>query len=336
MIGPLQLILAFFLDLLIGDPLWLPHPVRIMGKGISRAERFLRGRSTSPSGERWGGVLLVILIIVPAFLITFSVLIIIWLLPGTARTIAGMTVVIYLTATTLALRGLIDSAQAVLRPVKEGDIEKARHNLSMIVGRDTHSLSREDILKATMETIAENLSDGFIAPLFYLLIGGLPLAMMYKAINTLDSMVGYNNDTYRHFGWAAARLDDIANYLPARITGVLIVFATFPVMLFRDTVRALSATRRSFTTMLRDGKKHLSPNSGIPEAAMAGALGIRMGGPAAYGGVVVEKPYIGEAGTNEAAADYLTASERAITIAEFTALLGISIAVLILSARRVS
>ncbi len=338
MIGPLQLILAFFLDLLIGDPLWLPHPVRIMGKGISRAERLLRGRSTSPAGERRAGVLLVLMIIVPAFLITFSILIIIWLLPGTAGTIAGMAVAIYLTASTMAIRGLITSAQTVIRQVKKGDLEKARLNLSMIVGRDTHSLSSADILKATMESLAENLSDGFIAPLFYLLIGGLPLAMVYKAINTLDSMVGYNNDVYRHFGWAAARLDDIANYLPARITGVLIVLATFPVMLFKDTLRALTATRRSFTTMLRDGKKHLSPNSGIPEAAMAGALGIRMGGPADYGGVVVEKPYIGDAGTKEAAADYLAASERAITISKFTALLGISIAVLILSilsARRV-
>jgi adenosylcobinamide-phosphate synthase len=336
MIGPLQLILAFLLDLLIGDPRWLPHPVRAIGKGISRAERFLRGTSTSPSDERWAGVLLVLLIIVPTFLITFSILIIIRLLPGTAGTIVGMAVVIYLTATTMAIRGLITSAQAVIRPVKEGGIEKARHNLSMIVGRDTHSLSREDILKATMESLAENLSDGFIAPLFYLLIGGLPLAMVYKAINTLDSMVGYNNETYRYFGWAAARLDDIANYLPARITGVLIGFATFPVMLFRDTVRALTAARRSFTTMLRDGKKHLSPNSGIPEAAMAGALGIRMGGPAAYGGVVVEKPYIGEARTKETAEDYLAASERAIAIAKSTALLGISIASLILLARRVS
>jgi len=336
MIGPIQLILAFFLDLLIGDPQWLPHPVRIMGKGISSAERFLRGAATSPSGERRAGVLLVLLITVATFLITFSILIIIWLLPGTAGTIAGMAVVIYLTSTTMAIRGLITSAQAVIRPVKEGDIEQARHNLSMIVGRDTHSLSREDILKATVETLAENLSDGFIAPLFYLVIGGLPLAMVYKAINTMDSMVGYNNGTYRHFGWAAARLDDIANYLPARITGVLIVVATFSVILFRDTIRVLSTTRRSFVTMLRDGKKHLSPNSGIPEAAMAGALGIRMGGPTAYGGVMVEKPFIGEARTKEGASDYLTASERAITIAKSTALLGISISAFILMARRVS
>ncbi len=336
MIGPLQLILAFFLDVLIGDPAWLPHPVRIMGKAISRAESFLRGRSSSPSGERRAGLLLVLMIIVPVFLITLSILIIVWLLPGTAGTIAVMAVVVYLTATTIAIHDLITSAQAVIRPVKEGDLEKARHNLSMIVGRDTQGLSREDILKATTETLAENLSDGFIAPLFYLLIGGLPLAMVYKAINTLDSMVGYNNDRYRHFGWAAARLDDIANYLPARITGVLIVLATFPVMLFRDTTRSLTAAGRSFTTMLRDGKKHRSPNSGIPEAAMAGALGIRMGGPAAYGGVMVEKPYIGEAGTGGAAPDYLAASERAITLVKFAALLGVGIAVLILSGRRVS
>ena len=336
MIGPLQLVLAFFLDLLIGDPPWLPHPVKTMGKGIMRVERFLRGRAISPSQERRAGVLLVLLIVVPSYLITFFIVIIMSLLQGTAGTITGMAVVIYLTATTMAIRGLITSAQAVIRPVKGGDLEKARHNLSMIVGRDTQSLSTEDILKATMETVAENLSDGFIAPLFYLLLGGLPLAMMYKAINTLDSMVGYKNDKYRHFGWAAARLDDIANYLPARITGLLIVLATFTVMLFRDTVRALTVTRRSFIIMLRDGKKHLSPNSGIPEAAMAGALGIRMGGPSVYGGVTVEKPYIGEAGAKEAASDYLSASERAITIAKFTALLGISIAVSILSARRFS
>src|SRR5208283_4188830 len=146
MIGPLQLILAFLLDLLIGDPRWLPHPVRAMGKGITSAERFLRGASTSPSGERWAGVLLVLLIIVPTFLVTFSILILIWLLPGGAGTIVGMAVVIYLTATTMAIRGLITSAQAVIRPLKQGDMEKARHNLSMIVGRDTHSLSREEIL----------------------------------------------------------------------------------------------------------------------------------------------------------------------------------------------
>lgn len=335
MIGPFQLVLAFFLDILIGDPAWLPHPVRIIGKGISRAESFLKGRTASPSGERAAGILLVLLIVAPAFLITFFILEALQRLPGTAGTVAGMAVAIYLSATTLALHGLITSSQAVIRPVREGDIRKARRNLSMIVGRETHSLSEKDILKATMETLAENLSDGFVAPLFYLVIGGPALAIAYKAVNTLDSMVGYRNDTYRHFGWAAARCDDVANYLPARLTGVLIVAATFLVTLFRSTERALVASRYSLMTMLRDGRKHLSPNSGMPEAAMAGALGIRMGGPSTYGGVVVEKPYIGGAGPKEAEADYLEASERAIDIAKVASLLGIGIAVSILILRRV-
>ncbi len=335
MIAPLQLLLAFSLDLLIGDPLWLPHPVRTIGKCVSRLERFLRARATSPSDERRAGILLVLLIAIPAFLITFFILAIIRLLPGTAGSLAGMAVVIYLTATTLAIRELVTSSQAVIHRVKEGDIEKARHNLSMIVGRDTQDLSGKDILKATMETLAENLSDGFIAPLFYLVIGGLPLAITYKAINTLDSMVGYKNDTYRYFGWAAARSDDIANYLPARFTGILIVFAAFLVSLFKNTARAFASACCSFTTMRRDGNKHLSPNSGIPEAAMAGALGIMMGGPSSYGGVIVEKPWIGEAGTTVAVEDYITASEKAIGIAKITSLLGIGISVLILAARRV-
>jgi adenosylcobinamide-phosphate synthase len=335
MIGPLQLILAFFLDLAIGDPRWLPHPVRFMGKGIAGVERFLRSSAASHSAERLAGVLLVLLIILPSFLITFLILIIVWLLPGTVGTITGAAIVVYIAATTMASRELITSAKSVLLRVKDGNIPEARLNLSMIVGRDTHSLSVNYILKATMETLAENLSDGFVAPLFYLVIGGLPLAIAYKATNTLDSMVGYKNDTYRHFGWAAARLDDIANYLPARLTGVLIVVATFFVMLYKNSAQALSAARYSLITMLRDGRKHPSPNSGIPEAAMAGALGIRMGGPANYGGVEVDKPYIGEIRTKETAEDYLAASEKAISIAKFTVLLGITIAVLLLSIRRI-
>ncbi|MBF0557366.1 MAG: cobalamin biosynthesis protein CobD [Nitrospirae bacterium] len=335
MIGPLQLILAFLLDLAIGDPRWLPHPVRLIGKAITTLERYLRPSSASQSAERRAGVLLVFLIVLASFLMTLLVLIIVWLLPGTAGTVIGMAIVVYFTAATLASRELITSARSVIREVSGGNLPEARLSLGMIVGRDTDSLSANQILKATMETLSENLSDGFIAPLFYLVIGGLPLAMAYKATNTLDSMVGYKNDTYRHFGWAAARLDDIANYLPARLTGVLIVVAAFLVMLYKDTLQALAAARYSFITMLRDGRKHTSPNSGIPEAAMAGAIGIRMGGPATYGGIEVDKPYIGEMRTGETAEDYLAASEKTIAIAKFTVFIGICIAVFILSVRRV-
>lgn len=335
MIGPLQLVLAFFLDLAIGDPRWLPHPVRILGRCITGLESLLRPRPASRSAERRAGVFLVLLILLPTFLITFFILIILFLLPGTAGNIIGMAIAVYITATTLAGRELISSAKSVISDVRDGNITRARLNLGMIVGRDTQNLPANEILKAVMETLAENLSDGFIAPLFYLAIGGLPLAMVYKAANTLDSMVGYKNDTYRDFGWAAARFDDIANYLPARLTGVLISVAFFSVMLYKNTFRAFAATRYSLTTMFRDGSKHPSPNSGIPEAAMAGALGIRMGGPTSYGGIVVDKPYIGEARTKETAEDYLAASEMAVAVSKITVLLGITFAVFILLARRV-
>jgi adenosylcobinamide-phosphate synthase len=164
-------------------------------------------------------------------------------------------------------------------------VNEARKWLSWIVGRDTDGLDREGILRATLETLAENLSDGVIAPLFYLLIGGVPLALAFKAASTLDSMVGYKNDRYRHFGWASARLDDLWNYIPARLTARLIVGAAW--------ARGWDwrAARRIW---LRDGRKYPSPNAGLPQAALAGALGIRLGGPASYGGVRKEKPYLGD------------------------------------------
>jgi adenosylcobinamide-phosphate synthase len=226
--------------------------------------------------------------------------------------IISRAVLIYLIGTTIALRELASSAGKVIAAVKAGVLDDAKTRLGMIVGRDTADLTDEDVLRATIETLAENLSDGVIAPVFYLAIGGLPLAIAYKAINTLDSMVGYKNKKYINFGWASARMDDIANYIPARITGMLIVLAVFLTAVFRKGESPLSAAGRSFMIMRRDGRNHTSPNSGIPEAAMAGGLDIRMGGPSTYGGILVEKPYIGEAGD----ADYLSASEHAIRIVQ--------------------
>ncbi|MBI5212103.1 MAG: cobalamin biosynthesis protein CobD [Nitrospirae bacterium] len=230
---------------------------------------------------------------------------------------------IYLTSTTIAIRELINSARIVIREVKNKNIENARNNLSMIVGRDTQNLSEEGVLKATIETLSENLSDGVIAPLFYLALGGLPFAMAYKAINTLDSMVGYKNDRYKNFGWAAARLDDIANYIPARITGMLIAFSS--AVAFRSPFIVHS----SLKTMFRDGRKHTSPNAGIPEAAMSGALGVRLGGPSAYCGIIVQKPYIG----TETEVDYLAASEKTIKVVMFSSVAGIAISAVVLYAR---
>ena len=187
--------------------------------------------------------------------------------------------------TSLATKDLFLHVKRILERIKNEDIEGARKNLSFIVGRDTQDLSRKEVICACIESIAENTNDGIIAPLFYLILGGPTLAVGYKAINTLDSMVGYKNQDYRDLGWFSAKLDDFVNFIPARITGILIVISSFLLRYnFKD----------SFRIMCRDGRNHLSPNSGISEAAMAAALGIRVGGPAKYKGKLVVKPYIGE------------------------------------------
>ncbi|MFZ6016376.1 MAG: adenosylcobinamide-phosphate synthase CbiB [Nitrospirota bacterium] len=229
------LVLAYFLDIAIGDPKWLPHPVRIMGRAITSLEDFLRfsiqsieqGAKSKENFEKLAGVFLVMVIIgltyglsyiIDSALLTshFSFL----------TSYFSLLVMVYLISTTLATKGLIDSARTVIEALKSRNIEAARENLHHIVGRDTDSPDEKGVLRATIESLAENASDGIIAPLFYFAIGGLPLAMTYKAINTMDSMVGYKNGRYRYFDWAAARLDDIANYIPARITGVLIATAS--------------------------------------------------------------------------------------------------------------
>ena len=278
---PAILAAAFLLDIAVGDPRWLPHPVRIIGKAITKTEISLRKYFKSPLQEKMGGIFLVIIITFSAFLsaLLLSSILLILFRFSSLSLLAG-ALLIYLTSTTIAVRELINSARIVIREVKNKDIETARNNLGMIVGRDTQNLSEEGVLKATIETLSENLSDGIIAPLFYLAIGGIPLALTYKAINTLDSMVGYKNDRYKNFGWAAARLDDIANYIPARITGTLIVISTF----ILDLINSLSRLNclnglNAFRIMRRDGRKHTSPNAGIPEAAMACSLGWTREGP---------------------------------------------------------
>jgi adenosylcobinamide-phosphate synthase len=320
---------AFILDLIFGDPSWLPHPVRFIGRMIATAEKGLRNFTRSPQSEKAAGVLLVFIIITPVYFLTR-------LLISTASGISipfGLLISAVTAYTTLATRGLADAAQLVLSRLEAGDIVGARKELSLIVGRDTENLDEQEIARAVIETVAENASDGVVAPLFYLAIGGPALAMAYKAVNTLDSMVGYKNEKYIDFGWAAARLDDMANYIPARITGVLICLAagilrrlklaatktaphlnplpererTFqfhPLPLGeRAGVRgnsALGTPHSEFLSpwriMLRDGRNHPSPNSGYPEAAMAGALGVRLGGPSAYAGKIAQKPSIGAGG----------------------------------------
>jgi len=322
MVEPLTLTIAYALDLLIGDPEWLPHPVRWMGWGIAKMERLLRWMMQGL--ERLAGVFLVLIIVGLTYEVSSTIDSLLASYPSPFTFLIG----VYLTSTTLATKELIESGRSVINPLKTNNIYDARKRLSHIVGRDTERLDKMGISMATIETLAENTSDGIIAPLFYFVIGGISLAMTYKAINTLDSMVGYKDERYKDLGWAAARLDDLANYLPARITGILIVISSAIVS------RSIFTGYHSLRTMLRDGRRHTSPNSGIPEAAMAGALGIRLGGPSTYGGVVVDKPYIGDE-TNRTEDSYLEASLRAVAITKIASLLGFGGALIILFIRSV-
>ena len=321
----LILIAAFFLDLAVGDPRGLPHPVRIIGKVINVMENVIRRSGQTKKLLRAGGAILTFSIVIAVFLLTFAInrLILKGLTAGGLLAIFGIIASIVLTATTIAVRDLLDSAQKVISAVKAGVADEARLNLGMIVGRDTECLTDKGMLKATIETLAENLSDGIVAPLFYFAVGGLPLAMAYKAVNTLDSMVGYKNEKYINLGWASARLDDIANYLPARIAGGLIVMSVGIYRSFSPANSSLSTAGSALAVMLRDGRNHASPNSGVPEAAMAGGLGVKLGGPSTYGGILVEKPYIGE----EVNTDYLAATERTLVITLIASFLGLAVSV---------
>ncbi len=310
---------AYILDLIIGDPRWLPHPVRGIGWGIEKMERILRKSEVKgiTLAEKLSGVLLVVVVVGIIYLI-FYALNSLLLLPhfSLPTSFLSFALLVYFTSTTIATNDLIKSCKSVIDALNSKDREDARKKLGMIVGRDTNQLDAKGISKATIETLAENASDGIVAPMFYFAIGGLPLAMAYKAINTLDSMVGYKNEQYKNFGWAAAKLDDIVNYIPARITGILIAVSSFILNLSPATCNS------SLKIMLRDGRKHLSPNSGIPEAAMAGALGVRLGGNSTYGGIVVEKPYIGEESGVRSRDELLNASEKAVLIVKLTSVLG--------------
>ncbi len=310
--GSIILVLAFFLDLLIGDPPSVPHPVRIIGKGITVLERCLRRLAPTPEQEKTAGILLTVLIVLSVFLITYLIeKWVLFSLNGLVRFV-GILFLICLTASTIATKELLRTGLCVIEAAREGNLGLARTRLSMIVGRDVHGLKKKDILKATMETLSENLSDGVIAPLFYFVLGGLPMAMAYKAVNTLDSMVGYRNEKYLNLGWASARLDDLANYIPARISGFLIALASWikyrSAVVFSDSLR----------TMVRDGNNHPSPNSGYPEAALAGALGVSLGGPSTYNGILMEKPSIGR----EKVPDYLHSSFDAVRLIRLSSFAG--------------
>ena len=274
---------GFVLDALFGDPAWLPHPVVYMGKAISKLEKFLRPRlPKTPQGELLGGAIVAFCLPVGTFLLTGLVC---W---GAARLhpLLGLAVQMFWCGQALAARGLVQESTNVYKELKKPDLPGARKAVSRIVGRDTAELTAEGVTKAAVETVAENASDGVIAPLLYMLIGGAPLALTYKAINTMDSMLGYKNEKYLYFGRIPAKLDDAANYLPSRLAALLWVAAA--AFTHNDAKGAWKIWRR-------DRRRHASPNSAQTESACAGALGVQLAGPAYYFGQYYPKLTIGDA-----------------------------------------
>ncbi len=280
--SPAALITVSLFDLIFGDPRGFPHPVVLMGGLISFLKRLSLGIFQTPRGKRFAGVVITATVVVCSYMATF------FLIRGATciHPRVGWAVSVFLAYTTLAARSLHREAGKIMRDLEGGDLSAARRDLGGIVGRQTGHLSEKEVVRATVETVTENTSDGVIAPLFYLALGGAPLAMAYKAVNTLDSMLGYRHEVFRDLGWFPARLDDVVNFIPARITGLLMAPASFFIG---------GNAREAFRTMLRDGRKHPSPNAGIPEAAAAGALGVQLGGVNVYMGVETVKPVIGEA-----------------------------------------
>jgi adenosylcobinamide-phosphate synthase len=273
----LPFLLAYLSDLLLGDPPGWPHPVRLLGRIIQYWE------STLYQDRVVAGTLFWLAVMGTTFVIIFGVLLLIALVPLWA----GVAVLVYCLYAGLATRSLHQESLKVETALERGDLEGARANLAMIVGRETAHLTPGDMRRAVIETVAENLADGVVAPMFFILILGLPGLFFYKAANTMDSMVGYKNYWYARFGKVTARVDDVLNFIPARLTALLMI----------PTAALLGLDWRGACRILRRDRDHAaSPNAGWPEAAMAGALGVRLGGPSIYFGRLVEKPFIGEAG----------------------------------------
>ena len=307
---------AFALDSLLGDPRWLPHPIRWMGRAIELAE---------PVFRRWfhkeliAGGLFALTLILGCWGLTTLLLSLAYRVHS-ALGFALETIALFYC---FSARSLEQAAMEIHASLNEDQVDTARAQVAMIVGRDVQRYQADDIARATVETVAENAVDGVISPLFFAALGGAPLALAYKMVNTLDSMVGYKNSTYLLFGRVAARIDDLANFLPARLSVVLIGLAS-------RLVRGC-ASRRALITGWREGKNHASPNAGYPEATFAGALGVQLGGPNFYHGILVEKPYIGQ-GMDSVTRDHIP---RACRLMRLSSLLTCLLAWLVSLALRV-
>lgn len=333
--------IGIVLDLLIGDPYWMPHPIRCIGSLIHLLDkRFMDSamntgsvdeqsrdtdegdanlRKRNASQEKGYGVLTVIIVLLVTGVVTSGILfgaycIYPWV---------GVGVEAILTCYCLAMTSLRKESMKVCNALEKHDVEGARYAVSMIVGRDTKSLDAKGIAKAAVETVAENTSDGVIAPMVYLFIGGPILGLLYKAVNTMDSMIGYHNDRYEYFGKAAAKLDDAVNYIPARLSAIIMVLAAF---LFREF-----DGKRAWRIFRRDRYNHKSPNSAQTESVCAGALGVQLAGDASYFGKIVHKPYIGDSTRDIVPEDIRRANELMYGTAFLLALVCIIVGIFFLT-----
>ena len=304
---------ACLLDWIAGDPEWFPHPVRWMGRCTLLAESLLRRPGQSASDELLAGAALTAGLVGASYLGTAKAIEIAY----RVSTVTGLAMEILLGWTCIASRNLVDESLAVIRALEQKDLICARQKLSRIVGRDTEALSETEINRAVIETLAESACDGIVAPLVYIVIGGVPMAMAYKAVNTLDSMIGHADQRYFYFGKTAARLDDVANYLPARLTAMTLAVAA-------GMDNATSATS-AWRIWRRDGRRHKSPNAGHPESAMAGALQVRLGGDNTYAGQRVAAPLLGA----EFDPPKLHHAKRALRLVAAVSLLSAGVAVLV-------
>jgi adenosylcobinamide-phosphate synthase len=304
---------AFLVDYLAGDPEWLPHPVRLIGSTIASGESQLRRPGQSERCELLSGAGLTITVIGSSYWVTAAIL-----RSAHRRShFLGNTAELLLAWTCLAARNLEQEATAVTDALEARDLFLARTRLARIVGRDTENLDIQGISRAVIETVAESASDGIMAPLFYMAVGGVPLAMAYKAINTLDSMIGHADSKYFYFGKAAARLDDVANYLPSRLSALVIVAAS--------KLLSPADPQAAWRTWQRDGLKHKSPNAGQPESAMAGALHVSLGGDNTYAGEVIPAERIGTEFPHPTSSEAI----RAIRLVSAVSLLGLGLGVVL-------
>lgn len=298
--------IGYILDLIIGDPYSFPHPVRFIGSLIKLVEKQIRKLAKTDKALKLGGFILWIITVGTTYLVTYCILKVF-----SFNRVAFMVMNSIIIYTTLATKCLKDEAIKIYNVLKTKDIKKSRKQLSYIVGRDTTNLSEAEIIRATVETVAENTVDGIVAPMFYAFLGGAPLAMAYKAVNTLDSTVGYKNDKYKDLGFASAKIDDIANYIPARISVVLMTIGSLLVGYDYKNCMKIS---------IRDRKNHKSPNCAYSEGAVAGALGIQLGGTNIYFGKAVYKPTIGDK-TREIETEDIKRTNRIMYATSITSLL---------------